>query len=60
MGEFENGVSEPSGLIVNSEIELSSLFAVYRNPPPGAIVSPYGPLPVTKGEPGTGTLLICP
>ena len=46
IGEPDNGARDPSGLIVNSDIELSSLFAVYRNFPPESMVSPAGLFPV--------------
>ena len=53
IGEPGNAVSDPSALIVNSEMELSSLFPV-RKSPPKLIVMPKGLFPVAKGDPGTG------
>ena len=40
MGEPAKAVNDPSELILNSEIELSIVFAVYKNFPPESIVSP--------------------
>jgi len=60
MGEPAKALSDPSELTLNSEIEPSSVFAVYKNLPPESIVSPYGALPVLKGDPATGELLNTP
>src|ERR1700757_4960819 len=53
MGEPATGTNDPSALMVNSEIALSILFAVYKNPPPGAMTIPAGSFPVIYGEVGS-------
>ena len=48
-------VRDPSALIVNVEMLLSCLFAVYKCEPAGSIANPNGlfPVKVTVGVPST-------
>ena len=45
IGEPESSVRDPSALIVNSEMELSNVLAVYRILPLEEMVNPKGFLP---------------